>query len=129
MVSYDDAAAAVVAALDAGIAQGKEESAPEVKGKVFLASENAPITREKICQVALAHPMYGRKKMPIFQQDGSPIDCTDAGAKKIYDSSATQRILGWAPRYSGMEEHFRADEDALEDGALVKDPALNSVNE
>ncbi|CAM9386912.1 unnamed protein product [Pylaiella littoralis] len=130
LISYDDAAAAVVAALDAGIAQGKgEEDAPEVKGQVFLAAEGSPITRQKICEVALAHPMYGRKKMPIFQQDASPIDCTDAGAKKVYDSSASRKILGWEPKYSGMEEYFMADEDALEDGTRVRDPALNSANE
>lgn len=124
LISYDDAAAAVVAALDAGIAQGKkgeeeeEEGAPEVKGKVFLAAENEPTTRETICRAALGHPLYSRRKMPIFQQDLSPVDPTEAAAaaagvkvnraKKVYDSSATRKMLGWEPKYSGIEEYFES---------------------
>lgn len=112
LISYDDAAAAVVAALDAGIAQGKgEEGAPEVKGQIFLAAEDAPITREKICRAALAHPLYERRKMPTFEQDCGLLDPTDPlvnRATKVYDSSKTRRILGWKPRYSGFEEYFES---------------------
>lgn len=111
LVSYEDAGFAVVAALDAGIAQIKDESgaAPEIKGKVFLAADHSPTTRRKICEVALGHPLYARKSMPKFTQDASPPEFAETGAKKVYDSSETRRVLGWEPQCSSMEEYFRVE--------------------
>lgn len=111
LVSYEDAGFAVVAALDAGLAQINDETgaAPEVKGKVFLAADHSPITRRKICEVALGHPLYARKSMPRFTQDASPPEFAETGAKKVYDSSETRRVLGWEPQCSSMEEYFRVE--------------------
>ncbi|CAM9723577.1 unnamed protein product, partial [Ectocarpus fasciculatus] len=108
LVSYKDAASAVVAALQAGIKQIKDEDgAPEVKGKVFLAADHSPTTRRKICKVALEHPIYFRRSMPKFTQDATPPEFAVTGARKVYDSSATRRVLGWEPEFPSIEEYFR----------------------
>ncbi|CAM9948943.1 unnamed protein product, partial [Hapterophycus canaliculatus] len=62
-----------------------------------------------ICEVALGHPLYARKSMPKFTQDASPAEFAEIGAKKVYDSSETRRVLGWEPQCSSMEEYFRLE--------------------
>lgn len=109
-MSYDDAASAVVAALNAGIAQTKgEEGAPEVKGQIFLAAGNEPITRKKICEVALSHPLYARKQMPKFKLDDTPPEFAVTGPAKVYDSSWTRKTLGWEPKSSSMGDYFEQE--------------------
>eukprot|EP00752_Nemacystus_decipiens_P014955 g13314.t1 len=117
LISYDDAASAVVAALNAGLAEVRgEEGAPHVKGQIFLAAGDEPITRQKICEVALAHPLFSRKKMPKFKGDDTPPEFAVTGAAKVYDSSVTRRTLGWQPKASSMEEYFQ--EDVLSEGEV-----------
>lgn len=100
----------MVAALNAGLAEVKgEEGAPQVKGRVFLAAGDEPITRQKICEVALAHPLYSRKKMPKFKGDDTPPEFAVTGAAKVYDSSVTRKTLGWEPKASSMEEYFEQE--------------------
>lgn len=117
LISYEDAATAVVAALNGGIAEAKgEEGAPGVKGQIFLAAGDEPITRQKICEVALTHPLYGRKKMPKFKGDDTPPQFAVTGPSKVYDSSWTRRTLGWEPSSASMEEYF--ERDRLAEGEL-----------
>ncbi|CBJ48531.1 Contains domains for prephenate dehydrogenase and nucleoside-diphosphate-sugar epimerases [Ectocarpus siliculosus] len=116
LVSYKDAASAVVAALQAGINQIKDvDGAPGVKGKVFLAADHSPTTRRKICKVALEHPIYFRRSMPKFTQDATPPEFAVTGARKVYDSSATRRVLGWEPEFPSIEEYFRIELEELEE--------------
>ncbi len=108
---------AVVAALNAGIAEKKgEEGAPEVKGKIFLAADHHPMTRRRICELALGHPLYARKSMPKFSGDATPVEFIQTFSKKVYDSSWTRKTLGWEPKCESMEEYFRMEREmALED--------------
>lgn len=113
-MSYEDAASAVVAALNAGIAEKKgEEGAPEVAGQVFLAAEDAPIGRQKICEIALSHPFCYTGKMPKFDGDNDDPLVQQTGPRKVYDSSKTRRVLGWAPKYSSMEQLFTESKDKI----------------
>lgn len=118
LISYEDAASAVVAALNAGLAETSgNEGAPQVKGEIFLAAGDEPITRRKICEVALTHPLYSRKKMPKFKGDDTPPEFATTGAAKVYDSSVTRRTLGWEPRSASMEEYF--ERETLAEGELT----------
>eukprot|EP00903_Cladosiphon_okamuranus_P018643 g17158.t1 len=110
LISYDDAASAVVAALRGGLKEIRgEEGAPQVKGQIFLAAGDKPITRQKICEVALAHPFFSRKKMPKFWLDATPKEFAVTGPSKVYDSTVTRRTLGWEPRASSMAEYFEQE--------------------
>lgn len=117
LISYQDAAFAVVAALNAGIAQSKgEEGAPEVKGKIFLAADHHPMTRRRICELALGHPRFARRSMPRFSGDATPPHFIETLTKKVYDSSWTRKTLGWEPQCPSMEEYFKMERElALED--------------
>lgn len=117
LISYDDAASAVVAALRSGLTEIRgEEGAPQVRGQIFLAAGDEPITRQKICEVALAHPLYSRKKMPKFWGDDTPKEFAVTGPAKVYDSTVTRRTLGWEPRASSMEEYF--EQEGLSEGEV-----------
>lgn len=111
LISYEDAAMAVVAALDAGLKKASAGEAgdamPEIKGRVFLAADDEPTSRRTICELAMSHPRHSRKLMPKFLLDESPSGFAGAGAKKVYDSSVTRRDLGWEPRHPSMDEYFK----------------------
>jgi nucleoside-diphosphate-sugar epimerase len=87
LLSYDDAAGAVVATLQQGNT-----------ALTLLASDDAspPLTRREICAAALRHPMYRSAQMPVFAEQAEGV-ASDLG--KVYDSGATRRIIGWAPKH------------------------------
>ena len=86
---YDDAAGAVLAALNAGPSI--------VNGNVFLISDGNPMTRKEICESALKNEKYQEADMPKFLGTGNdPIG-------KIYDGSASNKALKWDPRYKSFE--------------------------
>lgn len=101
---------AVVAALDAGLKKASAgeggEGTPEIKGRVFLAADDEPSSRRKICELAKSHPRHSRKMMPKFLLDESPSGFAGAGATKVYDSSVTRRDLGWEPRHRSISAYF-----------------------
>ncbi|KAG5193113.1 hypothetical protein JKP88DRAFT_260919 [Tribonema minus] len=91
LLSYDDAAGAVVATL--------EHSG---RALTLLAGDDAdpPLTRAQICEAALRHPLFAARAPPAFRQSAGSVD--DRG--KVYDGAATRRILGWAPRHKSFTE-------------------------
>jgi nucleoside-diphosphate-sugar epimerase len=86
---YDDAAGACVAALRAGPAR--------TKGKVFLISDGNPLTRYEICQAALKAKDWSGYSMPEFP--GTDDFMADG---KVYDGSASNEELMWAPKYKSF---------------------------
>lgn len=128
LISYEDAAMAVVAALDAGLKKASSgeggEGTPEIKGRVFLAADDEPTSRRKICELAMLHPRHSRKLMPKFLLDESPSGFAGAGATKVYDSAVTRRDLGWEPRHPSISEYFKlAVKAALEEEERVPENA------
>lgn len=87
-MAYEDAASAVVAALQAA-----------KRGRIFLAADTVPTSRLHICEQALRHPFYAGKTVPRFPE-GAP----GAGATKVYDSTVTRKDLAWEPRYESFGE-------------------------
>lgn len=95
-IHYEDAACAVVAALLRGAA-----------GEVYVASDDAPCTREQICTVALLAPPFRGREMPTFASfDGA--DKGGAGTGKIIDTSRTRAALGWKPKYATFADFIEA---------------------
>jgi len=95
LIHYDDAADLVVRALEAG---------EEARGRIFLGSDNQPVTRQQICEAAMRHPSYAAKfQMPTFT--------AQFGSKgKKYDNSKTREALNWEPKYASFDEFM--DQDA-----------------
>ncbi|CAM9204862.1 unnamed protein product [Chrysoparadoxa australica] len=86
LISYEDAAGIVVAALKHGGSKN-----------IYLAHDNVPITRLQICEATLTNSRYASKKVPTFTSSG-PID------GKILKGQRTREALGWEPRYSSFAE-------------------------
>ena len=88
LLHYDDAAAACLAAIKAG---------PVVcQNKVFLISDANPLTRKKICDIALKCPRFESCQMPTFVDDKNL-------PGKRYDGSASNAALDWKPRFPSFE--------------------------
>lgn len=95
-IHYEDAAAAVVAALLRG-----------ASGEFYLAADDAPLTREQICRVALRAPPFHGRVMPAF----ASFDRADKGGPgtgKVVDASRTRAALGWKPKYATFEQFIEA---------------------
>lgn len=88
LVSYDDAARAVLAALER-----------RVRGEVLLVADGSPMTRREICESARKSRLYAGYPMPTFLQD--------AGARpppKRYDNAYTRKVLGnWRVIYPSFD--------------------------
>ena len=86
---YDDAASAVVAAL-----QAKDGPA------TYLVADDAPSARGAIVAAATALPMEpfsGGGPVPRF---AGPDDGSGRGTGKTYDTALTRRLLSWAPEHA-----------------------------
>ena len=79
---YCDAAAAAVAALVRGSA-----------GDILLAADDAPSTREQICEAAMRMLCFDGKTKPRFTS-------TSGGVGKVCDSSRTRTAIGWQPKFA-----------------------------
>ncbi len=85
-VHYQDAASATVAALLRG-----------AEGGVYVAADDAPLSREEICAVALRSPAFRGRAAPRF----APADAHSPGGRgKVLDCRRSREELGWAPRYA-----------------------------
>lgn len=93
LLSYEDAAGAVAACLAKG--------GGALAGQALLASDDTPMTREQICQVALSHSLFQGKVMPTFTGEGTV-------ANKFYDCSRTRELLGWQPKYKSFASYMEA---------------------
>jgi nucleoside-diphosphate-sugar epimerase len=95
-IHYEDAASAAVAALLRGAA-----------GEIYLAADDAPLTREQICRAALLAPPFRGRTVPTFASfDGA--DKGGAGTGKIVDTSRTRAALGWKPKYATFAAFMQA---------------------
>ena len=87
LLHYDDAASAVVAALERG---------PEVRGELFLVADGAPASRRDIVMAARKAAAYAGSAMPQFEGEGQ---YGGSAGGKLYDIGKIRRLLGWGPRY------------------------------
>jgi len=92
LLHYDDAASAVLAALNVGC---------EVNSKqTYLISDGHPTTRRGICESALKHERYKKyTKVPPFLGKAE-----DGLLGKIYDGSKSNQELNWKPAYSSFDD-------------------------
>jgi len=92
LLSYSDAAGAVVALLERG-----------GRAMTLLASDGLkpPMTRKEICASAIQHPLYSSYRMPAF------ISSNESDLGKVYDCSATMRLLNWEPKYKSFDHFIR----------------------
>lgn len=81
-INYRDAASAAVATLLRGS-----------PGCVYLAADDAPLSREEICLEARRAPRFAGRPVPRFSGSGG-------GVGKVVDSRATRAALGWQPRFA-----------------------------
>lgn len=92
LLHYDDAAAACLAAVNAG--------SEVVKGKVFLVSDGNPTTRKGICESAMKAKVYSDATMPSFLGNESD------PKGKVYDGSVTNAALKWKPKHASFDEYM-----------------------
>lgn len=122
MLHYDDAAAAVVAALQcaatgvraAATAAGATAAGDADGVDVFLVADNKPVTRRELVDAALAHPTFAGAKAPVFEADipsplpgGVPMPAERGGLGKAIDCSRTWEVLGWKPRFESYDAFMR----------------------
>jgi len=93
LLHYDDAASAVLAALQVGCGVNSKQT--------YLISDGHPTTRRGICESALKHERYNKEytKVPPFlgkKEDGL--------LGKVYDGSNSNQELKWQPTYSSFDE-------------------------
>eukprot|EP01041_Mallomonas_annulata_P011016 gene11017-23014_t len=89
MLHYEDAAHAAIAALQSNLRQ-----------QIFLACDDAGLTRKEICAAALMSGLFPDTVMPTFT--------SEFGSRgKLCDSSVTRAQLGWKPRYSSFAHCMR----------------------
>ena len=105
MLHYDDAAAAVVAALNVD----------DDKGKVFLAVDGNPVTRGDLVAAALKHPRFDHFPPPFWGTGGH--------VKRI-DSSWSYRQLEWQPCWSSFIQFIEAETDAFLNGVDLVVPSV-----
>ena len=88
LLHYEDAADVCVEALISG-----------KPGSTYLASDDEPVTRENLCKAAIASGTIKDAVMPTFASStGAP--------GKIIDSSKTEELLQWSPRYPSFQEYM-----------------------
>jgi nucleoside-diphosphate-sugar epimerase len=94
LLHYDDAAAACVAALRAGL-----------RSQIFLVSDGHPMTRQEICAASLQAKLYAGYTMPEFSAPPSN-PATRTG--KIYRATITNERLQWAPQYASFDSFMKS---------------------
>ena len=100
LVHYDDAAIAAVNALE-----GRLE-----KGKLYLAADMHPRSRQAIADAAQQHPKFCDMSRVTFT--GSPQNSRGPKGKgRVYDCSYTMETLDWHPRYPTIEDYFSSQQD------------------
>ena len=107
LIHYDDAARVVLKTL-----LKDSDCKPNSTGKLFLAGDGVPISRENICQAALKCPEYKDQavlKLLKFTGDKNIID------GKRYNISFLQTYLDWKPVFTSfkdfMEKHYNDELD------------------
>lgn len=89
LVHYDDAAAALVAALQL-----------ELRNEVYLVCDDAAETRQQICEATLLSELFSSYAMPKFTSPDGP-------RGKVCDSSVTRRKLNWQPVHRSFSSFMR----------------------
>lgn len=84
MLHYEDAASVCLAAIRSSL-----------RGQVYLASDDRPMSRQQICEAALVSGRFPDATMPTFVPQNS-------GRAKQTDCSWTRDTLNWAPKYASL---------------------------
>lgn len=125
MLHYEDAAAACVSALQARVSgtnidpsmysNSNKETLSLSGQNVFLACDDAPITRIEVCRSALASKLFPDSALPSFSSKEGP-------PGKLCDSSWTREKLGWRPVYPSFRGYMRAlgGENVVEETPAVE---------
>ena len=66
---------------------------------LLLVADGVPLSRQEICQAALAHPKFAGGKVPEF--GGSGID------GKRYDTAKVRETLKWTPKYTSFSSFMK----------------------
>jgi nucleoside-diphosphate-sugar epimerase len=82
LVSYHDAARAVIAALER----------PQLRGETLLVVDNQPLSRREICEIARQHPLYSSYAMPAFVENQGSLNAQSSG--KRFDAHRSRAKLG-----------------------------------
>lgn len=82
LVSYHDAARAVVAALQQ----------PQLHGEALVVVDGQPLSRRQICEIARQHPLYANYSMPTFEDDQASTKSRPPG--KRFDATQSRAKLG-----------------------------------
>jgi len=96
LVHYDDAAAAVISALECG---------PAGRSELALVSDGTPMTRRAIVEAAHKSAAYAGTSMPTFEsgkelaQAGGAAGAARGGLGKIYSINHAKRLLSWQPNW------------------------------
>jgi len=110
MLHYEDAAGACMAVLlsklkgsniNAGwYSNSNKDTLVLADQSVFLACDDAPITRVDACAAALASKQFPDASLPTFaSKQGQP--------GKVCDGTWTREKLGWRPRYPSFNGFMR----------------------
>jgi len=91
LVHYDDAAAAVISALDCG---------SSARSELVLISDGTPMTRRAIVEAAHKSTAYAGTAMPTFESQASGAASTGrSGLGKVYNINHAKQLLKWQPKW------------------------------
>jgi len=80
------------------------------KGKLYLAADMHPRSRQAIADAAQQHPKFCDMSRVTFT--GSPQNSRGPKGKgRVYDCSYTMETLDWHPRYPTIEDYFSSQQD------------------
>lgn len=95
LVHYEDAAGAMVAALDHG---------EQVRGETFLVGDGVPVSRREIIEAALQTPHFASMPAPKWQESqDEPRRCG-----KVYDTRRARETFSWTPLYESFTSFMAA---------------------
>lgn len=110
MLHYEDAAGVCVHALLTEVlgsninenmySNSNKDSLVLANQNIFLATDDAPVSRIDICRAAMASNQFPGIEMPTFSSPSGP-------PGKIADDSWTRTQLGWAPRQRTFASYMR----------------------
>ncbi|BAM81605.1 hypothetical protein, conserved [Cyanidioschyzon merolae strain 10D] len=115
LVSYHDAARAVVAALEQ----------PGLERETLVVADAKPLSRREICEVARRHPMYAKSPMPVFTAESEAVRGGGSArpAGKRFDTSRSRAKLGqFRYDFESFEEYVQRCVEEGDDAAQAPVP-------
>lgn len=109
LIHYEDAGSLVIKALMYNFGKSSDDISSNFQ-KVFLGSDNNPLSRRQICQAAIDSKIYS-DPMPQFACEFGP-------KTKTCNSLYTMKILNFNPKYSSFRTFMRCNIGGLKDDGL-----------